>query len=552
MQKHGTDAPSRSTHLLLGTLLAALLLFRSPGSLLHPQFWAEDGTLFFQDAFNHGFLKTILQPASGYLHTFPRLVAGLSLLLPMEQAPLVFNLAAFVVQLLPALYLLSPRMACIIPSFSARLFAALLYIAVPAAHETHVNLTNAHWHLALAGVCILVAAPAAGTATRGFETLLAVLFSLTGPFSIFFLPLVAPRLLGFLKGSARDRSATLALIIAAGAAMQAGFALSSARVGAGASQFGYLAPLELMTAVSMHSFFKTILGSNGFSRISALLPPAAYGLGLLGFAFLVFVAIRDRARPLLILLYLAVLSIASWYVFPLNDPRIWLNPQSGSRYFLFASLFVLLALLHLTLSASHLRGAGLALLGTATIVGIPADFTHPRQPDIRWADNASVFQSLPAGSSFSIPVVPLFHPAMVLRKGAPLRGPAPLSRLKPLQSRTPATFNVTRPRRISLNEKLNSTHLSVAGWATEGTGAQAAGGVFVMIDGKLFPAVYGLPAQINAEGHACADCGFSRLIPIDEIGSGSHQVSIAVLARDGTGYFQPTLPRTFTTSQFFP
>ena len=120
MQKNGTIAPSRSTYLLFGTLLAALLLLRSPGSLLHPQFWAEDGTLFFQEAFNRGFLSTILQPASGYLHSFPRLVAGFSLLVPMEQAPLVFNLAAFAVQLVPALYLLGPRMARLIPAFSAR------------------------------------------------------------------------------------------------------------------------------------------------------------------------------------------------------------------------------------------------------------------------------------------------------------------------------------------------------------------------------------------------------------------------------------------------
>ena len=132
MHKNGTDTHSGSTRLLLGALLAALLLLRSPGRLLHPQFWAEDGTVFFQDAFNHGFLQTILQPASGYLHSFPRLVAGLSLLFPMEQAPLVFNLAAFVVQLLPALYLLSPRMARVIPSFPARAVAALLYVSLPA------------------------------------------------------------------------------------------------------------------------------------------------------------------------------------------------------------------------------------------------------------------------------------------------------------------------------------------------------------------------------------------------------------------------------------
>ena len=72
------------------------------------------------------------------------------------------------------------------------------------------------------------------------------------------------------------------------------------------------------------------------------------------------------------------------------------------------------------------------------------------------------------------------------------------------------------------------------------------------IDGKLFPAVSGLPADVVIDGRSCSDCGFSRLIPIDEIGPGSHQVSIAVLTRDGTGYYQPAPPRTFDTNQFFP
>ena len=172
----GTHAKERDDHPLQVDLPAARRAprgapaARSPGSLLHPQFWAEDGTLFFQEAFNHGFLATILQPASGYLHSFPRLVAGFSLLVPMEQAPLVFNLAAFVVQLIPALYLLSPRMARIIPSFSARALAALLYVALPASCETHVNLTNSHWHLALTAVCILSATPAADPRTRALET----------------------------------------------------------------------------------------------------------------------------------------------------------------------------------------------------------------------------------------------------------------------------------------------------------------------------------------------------------------------------------------------
>src|SRR5512134_1888460 len=103
--------PSAAVQLLLAAGLTLLLFLRKPESLLHPQFWAEDGQLFFQQAWNQGFLASLLEPMSGYLHTFPRLVAGISTLLPLSLAPLAFSLAAFVVQLLPALYLLSARLS---------------------------------------------------------------------------------------------------------------------------------------------------------------------------------------------------------------------------------------------------------------------------------------------------------------------------------------------------------------------------------------------------------------------------------------------------------
>jgi len=552
MQKNGIITPSRPTYLLLGTLLAALLLLRKPGSLLHPQFWAEDGTLFFQEAFNHGFLLTILQPASGYLHSFPRLVAGLALLFPMEQAPLVFNLAAFAIQLIPALYLLSPRMTRIIPSFSARVIAALLYISLPASYETHVNLTNSHWHLTLMAVCIMVATPATDARVRALETFMVTLFSLTGPFSILFLPLVAPRLLGVLKGAQPARSQTVSVVIAAGAVLQLGFAVTSARISASVAQFGPLSLQEMLTVVSMHTFFNAIFGINGFTGFYRTLPPIAYGLGLGALAFLIFIAARDRVKPLLILLYLAALSIALSFMFPLNDLRIWLHPQAGPRYFLFACIFIHFAILHLAFAARSFRPVGSILLATAVGVGIPADFFHPRQPDVHWADHTKVFQSLPAGSDFYVPVVPLYHGGMMLHKHSPLRGPSPLSRLQPVPSPTPADFSISRPAKIGLSGASNDRYLSVSGWAIDGAAREPAGGVYVIIDGKLFPAIYGLPADIGSDGRSYTDCGYSRLIPIDEIGPGSHQVSIAVITRDGTGYYQPPPPRSFTTSQFFP
>ena len=219
-KRTGTITPSRSTRLLFSTLLAALLLLRSPGSLLHPQFWAEDGTLFFQEAFNHGFLGTILQPASGYLHRSPDSwpVFRCS---SRWTAPLIFNLAAFVVQLIPAFYLLSPRMARLIPSFPAR--------APPRCCTSRSgilrDLRQPH-QLPLAPHLDGGLHPGGDAgheaANPGFRDVPGVSFSLTGPFSILFLPLVAPRLLGVIKGVHPFRSQMVSAVIAAAVLIQLG------------------------------------------------------------------------------------------------------------------------------------------------------------------------------------------------------------------------------------------------------------------------------------------------------------------------------------------
>lgn len=552
MHTNWASTPTRSTRRLLGALLAALLLLRSPGSLLHPQFWAEDGTLFFQEAFNRGFLPTLLQPASGYLHSFPRLIAGLSQFFPMEMAPLVFNLAAFVAQLLPALYLLSSRMAPLVPSFPARVAAALLLVSLPASYETHANLTNSHWHLALTSVCILVAQPAANARVRALEALGAGLIALTGPFSILLLPLLAPRLFKVVKRLAPLRGQVAAVVLAAGAAIQLVFAAASGRIGSAAAPTGALSLQEVATVVSMHAFFNAVFGINGFAGFYQALPPVAYGLGLLALAFLLFVAVRDRVRPLLILFYLAALTVTLSLLFPLNDLRLWLHPEAGPRYFLFACAFVDFSILRLACSARPSRFVGYALLAAVVAVGVPSDFFHPVQPDVRWSDHVAVFRSLPAGTDFYVPVVPLYHEGMVLHKKSTDRGPSPLSRLRPVPSSTPNEYSLGRPASVGLNAAGNDRYLSVTGWAVDGAAQGRAGGVFVIIDDKVFPAVCGLPSDIRGGGRPCVDCGFSRLIPIAEIGPGPHELSTVVVTRDGTGYYRPAAPRTFTTGDFFP
>ena len=75
--------------------IAALtaIVSRLPGALLHPQFFAEDGWVWYEQAYNLHWLRSLGIAQAGCLYIFPRLVAGISLLFPMQWAPLIMNFA---------------------------------------------------------------------------------------------------------------------------------------------------------------------------------------------------------------------------------------------------------------------------------------------------------------------------------------------------------------------------------------------------------------------------------------------------------------------------
>src|SRR4051812_11268649 len=87
---------------------AVALAARRPTEMKLPQFWAEDGLIFFTDAHNAG-LKVIFSEYAGYLHLVPRCIAALSVCFDAVHAPTVFIAASFALTLYVAARTLSPR-----------------------------------------------------------------------------------------------------------------------------------------------------------------------------------------------------------------------------------------------------------------------------------------------------------------------------------------------------------------------------------------------------------------------------------------------------------
>src|SRR5262245_30502970 len=128
-----------------------ILYSRRPDAVLNAQFYAEDGARWYRDAYEWGW-RCLLIPETGYLQTLSRLIALFALLFPFASAPLVMNLFALSIQILPVNLFLSRRFTGV-PLF-ARLTGSLLYLGLPNSIEIHANTTNIQWHLGL--VCVLI------------------------------------------------------------------------------------------------------------------------------------------------------------------------------------------------------------------------------------------------------------------------------------------------------------------------------------------------------------------------------------------------------------
>src|SRR5258708_13701706 len=72
-------------------------MLRWPDAIANPQFWAEDGHVFFRDQIVYGFWGSLILPYHGYLNVIQRLVAALASLFPATYAPLILNLCAFII-----------------------------------------------------------------------------------------------------------------------------------------------------------------------------------------------------------------------------------------------------------------------------------------------------------------------------------------------------------------------------------------------------------------------------------------------------------------------
>ncbi len=85
-------------HFYIFKIAFTIIISRRPDALLNAQFWAEDGQIWYANAYNQGILHSLFSPFNGYFQTTSRLTAALTQLFPLAWAPLIFGSGKYVVK----------------------------------------------------------------------------------------------------------------------------------------------------------------------------------------------------------------------------------------------------------------------------------------------------------------------------------------------------------------------------------------------------------------------------------------------------------------------
>lgn len=176
--------------ILCAVLVLAVLMARVPLLWRTGEFVAEDGWVFFADAWNHPGLSSLLAPYAGYFHLLPRIIAAVWSGLPLAAQPYAFAFTGLALDaaILGAFYL--PTFRPVLPSDAGRL-AVVLFLAVAPNAENLGLLLGLHWYLAFLLALLLVAPVPAQPGARYALLGLAFLCVWSSPSTLVLLPFAA-------------------------------------------------------------------------------------------------------------------------------------------------------------------------------------------------------------------------------------------------------------------------------------------------------------------------------------------------------------------------
>lgn len=410
------------------TVSAAVLFVRKPDLLLNAQFWAEDATLWFHQAYSLPWWRPFIMPGAGYLQTVSRLAALAAQFLPMLYAPLLFNLIAVAVRAAVVTFVFSSRCRRVVPGIGAKILVALTYLALPSMVEVYANLTNAHWHLALLAFLIVVAEPARTIFGRLADLFVLLLSALSGPFVFMLLPVAVLRPLVW-SGWRRPDVLLAWGVLGAGTMLQSYFLFVAGAVGIRTALPEFSLPL-LLQVFGAKLVVAPALGLRGSLWLDAVVSAAGGAArsalyvvgGLVGLAAVAAASLRHRPLALYALFSFLIFAAAVYrpVVGTLDGIHAWeaMSLQGvGNRYFTLPSLAVMLCVLHLALSRTSFRFRGVALALSAIMVGgMVSMWILKPWPDLLYPEHVARCEATEPGGTCVVPVLPQYWDPLVFIK----------------------------------------------------------------------------------------------------------------------------------------
>lgn len=167
-------------------VLSFLLLWaRREDILLNAQFWAEDAVFWYKDAYQNGFLNSLLTPRNGYFQTVSTLLVGATSFLNPLYAPFVANFFGILLRAILVWFLFTERFSFL--NITTKALISAYFFCMPGIQEVHANITNAHWYLSLYVAMIFISRKPETIGWKAHDIFFVILSGLSGPFIIFIL-----------------------------------------------------------------------------------------------------------------------------------------------------------------------------------------------------------------------------------------------------------------------------------------------------------------------------------------------------------------------------
>ena len=141
-------------YLCVAAMLAAVVVARRPDMITNPQFWGEDGFIFFQQNLTLGFPRAVASFYMNFPYLGQRLIAAAGGLVPFAAAPRVYTTAAIAISALCVATFSLPAFRHLVRSDLLRVLWAIAVVSLPfPAHTGEIGLiasvANVGWWVAV-------------------------------------------------------------------------------------------------------------------------------------------------------------------------------------------------------------------------------------------------------------------------------------------------------------------------------------------------------------------------------------------------------------------